>query len=184
MVDIYAQASYGTLAHPLQPPQAVADGARISWRWQIVQPIAGANLRTKAGDDAPIKLCVALDVPRQRLSWFNRSLLALAESRTGTALPTATLCYLWDAQLPVGSTGPNAYTDRVRWLVVASGADAVGRWQSFERDLAADVRTAFGAEAQPLPAATAIVIGADADNTGQQGRAMLAALRVWKARVP
>jgi hypothetical protein len=181
VLNVTATASYGVLSHPLQPAQPLTDGVRMAWRWQIVQPVAGADVRTKAGDDAPLKVCVALDVPRARLGWFNRSLLALAESVTGAKLPTATLCYVWDAALPVGTVLPNIYTDRVRLWVVASGAQAVGRWESFERHLASDVRHAFGAEAEPLPAVTAVVIGADADNTGQQGRAMLDALRVWQA---
>ena len=57
----------------------------------------------------------------------------------------------------------NPYTRRVRMLVVASGADGVGRWQSLSRNLHDDFRHAFQEEPGLL---TGIGVLTDTDNTG------------------
>lgn len=168
---VRSSASYGTLNHPAGPAPGL-----LRWRWRIDEPVAGADLRRKDGDDAPIKLCALFDLPLEALGLLERSLMRLARARSAEPLPAATLCYLWDATLPAGTVLPNAYTARVRFMVLDSGAAALGRWQRHERDLAADFRQAFGHESATVPPLVAIVVGADSDNTGGRSLAYLADL--------
>jgi RNA polymerase sigma factor (sigma-70 family) len=55
---IHATGSYGNLVHTLSPPAMPA--GRLRWRWRLDAAIDGADLRTKAGDDAAFEaLCLA-----------------------------------------------------------------------------------------------------------------------------
>ena len=103
--------------------------------------------------------------------------MRIARSASGEALPAATLCYVWDAQLPTGTLLPNPYTGRVRFIVLNSGDSPLGTWVVHERPLAADFLRAFKSDLGSLAASTspdaarvpplvAIVVGADSDNTG------------------
>jgi hypothetical protein len=51
-------------------------------------------------------------------------------------------------------------------IVVDSGDQRLGQWAAHSRDLAADFRLAFGHESLGLPPLEAVLVGADADNTG------------------
>jgi hypothetical protein len=159
VLRVEAERSYGTLVHPLND----APAGSLSWRWRVDEPVAGADLRTKQGDDAALKVCAFFDMPIQRVPIIERQLLRLASSRVGKTLPTATLCYVWDASLPADTLVDNAYTARVRFITVRGD---IGAWRSERRDLAADFRRAFGNESDTVPPLTAVLIGADADNTG------------------
>ena len=97
---------------------------------------------------------------------LDKSLLAVARAMSGEKVPAATLCYVWDNTLPVGTLLENAFTSRIRMIVVDSGSKALGQWVSHRRDLAADFQRAFGHEFPTLPPLEAVAVGADADNTG------------------
>jgi DUF3047 family protein len=81
----------------------------------------------------------------------------------GADVPVAALCYVWDTKAAPGTFAPSAYTDRVRMIVVDSGARNLGRWMRYERNVADDFRTAFGGEA---PAIRGTIVSTDTDNTG------------------
>lgn len=170
VLRVEAGRSYGNLVHPLPGTPA----GLLSWRWRVERPITRADLRRKDGDDAALKVCAMFDLPKDQVPLAERALLQLAEARSGQALPTATLCYVWDRTLPRGTVLANAYTRRVRFIVLGGGAPQ--RWQAERRDLAADFLRAFGDEARRVPALTAIAVGADSDNTGSHSLAHLDAL--------
>jgi hypothetical protein len=164
VLRIDAEASYGNLVHDLG--RILPAGTALAWRWNVERFADGTDLRRKAGDDVAAKVCVLWDLPLDRVPFVERQLLRLARNRTGEALPAATLCYVWDAALPAGTLLDNAYSRRVRLLVLRGAGDAAGRWQSERRDLAADFLRAFGDEARgEVPPVLAIAVGADADNT-------------------
>ena len=165
VLRVQALKSYGNLVHDLPPlmPQA---GVRLSWRWRLDEPLRGADLRRREGDDSPLKVCALFDMPLDRIGLIERNLLRLARVASGEKLPSATLCYVWDATLPTGTLLSNAYTGRVRLIVVNSGEQRLGQWVGHERDLAADFQRAFGEESDALPPMQAVLVGGDADNTG------------------
>lgn len=167
VLQAQASKSYGNLVHDL-PAGASVQGLRLRWRWRLDQPLPNADLRQREGDDSPLKVCVLFDMPLDRLGLIERNLFRLARAASAEKLPSATLCYVWDNQLPAGTLLHNAYTARVRLLVVSSGLPAPAQWQAHERDLTTDFLQAFGQESPTLPPALAVLIGADADNTGGQ----------------
>jgi hypothetical protein len=172
VLRLASTASYGTLVHdlPLLPAQPQT---ALAWRWRLDQPVPGADLRQRAGDDAAVKLCVMFDQPLSRLSLGERSLLRLARTVSGEALPAATLCYVWDPQLPAGTVLANAYTRRMRWLVVDGSDSPLGQWREHRRPIAADFQRAFGDESPSTPPMTAVVVGTDSDNTGGRSLAFV-----------
>jgi Protein of unknown function (DUF3047) len=171
VLQVEADRSYGNLVHPL----AAEVAGVLSWRWRVDAPLSGADLRTKGGDDAALKVCALFDLPRDRVPFVERQLLRLAESRFGDALPNATLCYVWEPSWPRGSVVPNAYTRRVRFITLDG---TPGAWQSERHDLASDFLRAFGDESRVVPPLRAILVGADADNTGGRSVGWLDALRL------
>ncbi len=171
---IESAGSYGNLVHDL--PQPVGAVPVLSWRWRLDRAIEGAALQHKGGDDAAVKVCVLMDAPLERLPFVERQQLRLARLLSGEPLPAATLCYVWDRSLSAGSVLPNAYTRRVRWLVLQGRESPAGTWREERRDLRADVLRAFGDEFDSLPPISALLVGADADNTGGNGLAHVARL--------
>jgi hypothetical protein len=166
--------SYGTLVHELKDVPA-AD-ATLRWRWRLDQPIANADLRKKEGDDAALKVCVMFDMPLDRVPFVERSLLRLARATTSELLPAATVCYVFDPQLAESTELPNAYTRRVRSIIVSGRGAALSQWSAHERKVGADFLKLFGDESRTVPAIAAIVVGADADNTGGTSLGYLADL--------
>jgi hypothetical protein len=136
----------------------------LAWRWKVMSLVQKGDMASKAGDDFPARLYVTFDLDPATLEFGTRMKLALARAVWGERLPLAALCYVWDRRLPADTIAPNAYTDRVRMVVADSGAARLGRWVAHERDVAADYRRAFGAEAPPI---NGVIVSADTDNTGE-----------------
>ncbi|MDD2920053.1 DUF3047 domain-containing protein [Rhodoferax sp.] len=173
VVALRTQASYGVLTHVWQGPAPEF----LSWRWRLAQPLATADIKTKAGDDAALKVCVMLDQPLADIPFLQRSVLALARSVSGQNLPSATLCYLWDSRYPAGTTGPNPYSARVRFMVLNGSESATGQWVTQRRNIAEDFSLLFGQESPTLPPVTAVAVGADGDNTQGSSLGYVAQLR-------
>jgi Protein of unknown function (DUF3047) len=174
MLRVEAEGAYGNLVHALKDTRA----GTLAWRWRVDQPAGGADLRKKSGDDTALKVCAFFDMPMARVPFVERQLLRVASSRSGEALPTATLCYVFDASLAPGTLLRNAYTQRVRYIA-AGGAPR--QWHNESHDLTADFLRAFGDESREAPPLTAIVIGADTDNTGSHSIGFVGGLRLGTA---
>ncbi|CAM3574075.1 DUF3047 domain-containing protein [Polaromonas hydrogenivorans] len=162
--------SYANLVHDL-PDVALAPGMHLNWRWRLDQPLRHADLRQRAGDDSPLKVCALFDLPIEQLGFVERNLLRVARSVSGEYLPAATLCYVWDATLPPGTLLHNAFTHRMRMIVLDSGEQHLGQWVTHRQDLAADFHRAFGEESATLPPLHAVLVGADSDNTADHSLA-------------
>jgi hypothetical protein len=92
---------------------------------------------------------------------------------TGEELPYATLMYVWANHDAPETVIVNARTDRIRKVVVESGAQQVGHWRDYQRNIRADFFRAFGEEPGPL---RAVAIMTDTDNTQSS-------LRAWYGRM-
>lgn len=162
VLRVEADKSYGNLVHLLNDTPV---STTLAWQWRVDQPIPAADLRSKAGDDTALKVCVFFDLPLDKIPFNERLLLRLARARTTQLLPAATVCYVWDNRLPPDTALPNAFTRRVRYLVLRSGSTPLGQWVSERRDVAADLVRLFGNESPQMLPVIGIAIGADADNT-------------------
>ena len=171
VLRVEADQSYGNLVHRVHVP--LGSGTTLSWRWRVDQLVEGADLRTRSGDDGAAKLCVFFDFPADRLPFIERVSLALARTTTGEDVPSESLCYVWDNKQPRGSMLVNAFTKRMRMIVLESGPSATpGTWLTERRNLLADYQRAFGDEAGgAMPDVVAVAVSADADNTLGHGLA-------------
>ncbi len=170
-LKVSTRASYGTWVHDLPK----ANPGRLQWRWRLDQPLTGgkgeADILTKAGDDAALKVCVMFDHPLERVPFVERTVLRIARSISGEDLPAATLCYVWDSVHPAGLQGANPYTQRVRFITLQGKGAPLGQWQTETRDLGADFAKLFADElptGASVPPVRAVLIGADSDNTGAE----------------
>jgi hypothetical protein len=171
---IDAKASYGNLVHEMNSATAPRT---LQWAWRVQQGNPAVDLATKSGDDQPAKVCLSFDLPLSRVPFVERQLLRMARSRSGENLPAATLCWVWAGAEAVGDVLPNAYTKRVRYVVLRNAADGLGQWHFETRDVAADWKRAFGEESPAMPPVSAVIVAGDADNTGGHSVAHVTALR-------
>ena len=142
----------------------------IEWRWRAGNVLSKADVKTKAGDDYPVRLYITFAHDANSISLTDRAARAIY----GQLPPRAAINYIWDTRSPVGTTVPNAYTDRVRMIVVESGSARTGEWITYRRNLAEDFRKAFGYEA---PLVSGIAVMTDTDNTGEKATAWFGDIR-------
>jgi len=159
---VEAESSYGNLVHPLHRAMA---SAHLSWQWRVDEMNPRADLHERQGDDTTLKVCVMWDLPIDRVPFLERQVLRAARSHSDIELPAATVCYVWDPVLPVGTHLDSPFTRRLRYLVLRSGQDPLHHWTAERRDVAADFLALFGDEATSLPPIAGVAVGADTDNT-------------------
>ena len=168
-----AEASASMLRQKLRlEPQQLA-GLRFSWR--VPALIAGADLALRDKDDTPVRVVLAFDGDRRRLSQRDAALSELARAITGEDMPYATLMYVWSGTRAAGTVVASPRTDRIRRLVVESGAARLDRWLDYERDIRADYEHAFG---EPPGALIGIAVMTDSDNTGTRTHAWYGPVRL------
>jgi hypothetical protein len=171
-VEAQANNSMALLARP-----ATVDLAKtpiLCWRWRIDSVVASADMKLKSGDDYAARIYVAFSLPPESMDLMTRLSLRAGRRLFGQALPDAAINYVWDNRYPVETALPNAYTDRVRMIVVQTGNAEGGRWISEQRDVAHDFATHFGASP---PKISSIAIATDTDNTHTTAHAGFAEIR-------
>ena len=156
--------SYGNLVHARR--LAGGEPWQLTWKWRLDKPLEHADLRQRSGDDAALKVCVSFDFDVAKLSFGERTKLRLGSISTGESIPAETLCYVWDRQLPTGTVLNNAFTQRLRFVVLQNSHSPIAQWLQEKRDLRADYQRAFGDESpQAMPDIIDVSISADADST-------------------
>ncbi len=148
----------------IEPAQL--DAIRFSWK--VPALIADADMALSGKDDSPVRLVLAFDGDRSKLSARDRMLSELAYAITGEDMPYATLMYVWCNTREPGSVVTNPRTDRIRKLVLESGPKRLNRWLDYERDIRADYLKVFGEEPGRL---IAVGIMTDTDNTKSTAQA-------------
>jgi len=169
--------SFAASGSVAQSIDASPRGLALAWRWKVDRIVQAADMERRAGDDYAARVYVFFDVPHSELPWRTRIKIAAIELVYGKAIPTAVICYVWDNRHPVGTSQWNPYTDRVRMVVLRSGAGEVGEWKTERRDLEADYRAAFGAGGE-LPRVNGIAAGNDTDQTGEHATAWFGDFRL------
>jgi len=140
----------------------------VNFSWQIQKLIEGADMAQRDFDDSPVRLVLAFDGDRSQFSPKNAMLSELTHALSGRPMPYATLMYVWCNQRPVDSVIQNPRTDRIRKIVVESGAGRLNQWTTYERNIRADYEKAFG---EPPGALIGIGIMTDSDNTRSHAQA-------------
>ena len=184
-IRVSTASSYGTWVQRWRGPVP----QQMHWRWRLDEPLAGgqrsADLTTKAGDDAALKVCVMFDHALDRVPFLERTLLRIARGVSGEPLPAATLCYIWDSAGQAPREGANPYTRRVRYISLRGSETPAGQWVAEDRDVAQDFIVLFADElpqgAQTprtgVPTVSTVLIGADSDNTASRSLGWVAELQ-------
>ena len=140
----------------------------VQWRWKVANLLERADVARKDGDDYPARLYVVFRSDRDRLSVWVKIKIFFYRLLYGEEPPTGAINYIWDAHAPKGTIVPNAYTARVRMIVVESGTAGSNRWITEERNLLEDYRAAFQDDPPPV---VGVAIMTDTDNTGESATA-------------
>jgi hypothetical protein len=157
---VHAQAD--SSASGLYVPLSERDAGTLRWTWKTSGVIRNADNAQGQREDSPLRLFVAFDGDKGSLSLKDQLMYEMARLTTGREMPYATLMYIWGGQRAEGTVLPNPHTDRVRMIVVDSGAKHANEWRCHERDLRADYRKAFGTDPGRV---IAVGIMTDTDNT-------------------
>jgi len=173
VLRIEASSSYGNLVHALNEDMG---HHQLAWRWRLDDGIAEADLRRKDGDDSPLKVCALFDLATSAVPFVERQVLRIARLRSGETLPSASICYVWDAHLAPGTVLDNAFTRRIRFIVLRGPETPLKTWVNERRDVWADFKRLYGDEAEAVPPLVGVAIGADADNTLSHSLGYLAAI--------
>ncbi|MEJ5992304.1 DUF3047 domain-containing protein [Ramlibacter sp. PS3R-8] len=171
-ISAHAEGSVSMLRQSVRIEPTDLARVRFSWKVPGLIPLADMALRDK--DDAPVRVVLAFEGDRSRLSARDSALSDLARALTGEEMPYATLMYVWCNQREPGSVIVNSRTDRVRKLVVESGPRRLNQWLEYERDISADFERAFGEKPGAL---VGIAIMTDSDNTRSSTQAWYGLVR-------
>lgn len=140
----------------------------VAWRWKVETPIEGADNRVGSKEDAPARLVFTFDGDTSRLSFFDRTSMAVAKRLGGQDLPYATLMYIWSTSATPGSVIANPHTGRVQMIVVSGQPGDAGQWQTLRRNIVQDYEKVFH---EPPGRITGYGLLTDTDNTGTTTRA-------------
>jgi len=155
-----ADTSASGLMVPLKP-RAVEDKELI-WEWKALGHIESADNTQGHTDDAPLRIMLAFDGDKSKLSLKDQMAFELAHLISGQEMPYATLMYIWSSQIHETPIISNKYTSRLKMIVVDSGDEHVGEWRKHQRNIEKDYREAFQ---EPPGKLIAVGIMTDTDNT-------------------
>ncbi|MEO7851021.1 MAG: DUF3047 domain-containing protein [Rubrivivax sp.] len=161
-----SQRSASVYRRPMHVPSD--ELGQLSFSWKVAALVGEGDVRRAETEDAPVRVVLAFDGDRARLSARNRMMFDLMQALSGEPPPFATLMYVWDSQAPVGTVVVNERTDRVRQIVIESGTAHVGTWRSYSRDVVADFQRAYGEKPGAL---LGVAVMTDSDNTRSQAEA-------------
>jgi hypothetical protein len=152
---------------------------QLKFSWRVPALIEAADLTRREGEDSPVRVVLAFDGDHGELDLRTRAMFDLGEVITGERPPYATLMYVWENQQAPESLILNPRSDRIRKIVVESGAANLGRWLSYERDVVADYQRAFGRAPGRL---IGIAVMTDSDNTDSDTEALYGELSLLSRR--
>jgi len=159
-IGVTSSASASMMRKVVSVEPAQLEAVRFSWK--VPALIEGADLALRDKSDSPVRLVLAFDGDRSKLSARDHMLSELARALAGEDMPYATLMYVWCNTREPGSVLMNSRTDRIRKLVLESGPKRLNRWLDYERDIRADYLKVFGEEPGRL---IGVGIMTDTDNT-------------------
>ena len=150
----------------------------VQWRWNVLQPVAGADARIPAREDSPARLVISFHGDINRLDFQERITLRLYKGLTGQTLPYAMLMYVWADGLPAETTIPSEHTAKIQMIVLPGDKGRIGQWTQFRRNVFEDYQRVFGEAPSDI---VAVGVMTDSDDTGQQARALFGDITFLRA---
>lgn len=150
----------------------------VEWRWKIENVLKKGDVTTKQGDDYPARLYITFAYDESKIDFLDQAQYELAKLLHGKYPPTGAITYIWESRSPVGTIVPNPYTDRVKMIVLESGADRAGQWVDESRNVYEDYQKAFGDDPPPI---SGVAVMTDTDNTQESAVAWYGDITFKKA---
>jgi hypothetical protein len=133
----------------------------LTWSWKVVRLPTGGDARTPRRDDQAAQLYVI----------FPRWPSPLTSSDV--------IGYIWDTSAPLDSRLTSTRAENVKLVVVESGAQHVGAWRQYERNVLEDYVALFGRK-PPRVGKVALMI--DSNDTRSDAETLVASLGFVRAR--
>lgn len=147
----------------------------LSWEWKIAGLVQAADNTHRATEDSPVRIVLGFDGDKDGLPFKEQVLFETAKVVTGHDFPYATLMYIWENRLPVGTVIDSHHSSRIKMMVAASGPEGVGQWLRLQRNIVADYEKAFGEKPGRL---LGVGVLTDTDNTGETVEAWYGDIRL------
>jgi len=151
----------------------------LHWDWKVADLVKSADNTQRATEDSPVRIILGFDGDKDTLPFADQILFETAKVVTGHEFPYATLMYIWENNLPVGTVIRSTHSSRIRMIVAARGADGLGQWRSFARNIAQDYEMAFGEKPGRL---IGVGVLTDTDNTGETVESWYGDIRMARER--
>ena len=119
----------------------------------------GTDLTRKSGDDAALRVYIAFD------------------KGGGLFTPPNTIAYTWTEKEAAGTMIQSAHFSNLLYISIGKGPTPPDKWVVIERDLAADYRLAFPADAE-LPRLKALMAKCDSNDTKTSAESWLSSVEV------
>lgn len=140
----------------------------LRFKWKVGNLIESSDPRIKEGDDYSARVYVTFTHDPSRSTFRERTENALFRTLYGETPPRAALSYVFSHKAKQGDVIVSPFSSRVKKIVVDADPSAVGKWKTFERDIYADYKRAFGDEPTNI---SGVAIMVDTDNTGESASA-------------
>jgi hypothetical protein len=170
-----ADSSSSALMHAMNTDPAAQPW--LSWEWKISCLLKNADNTQRATEDSPVRIILGFDGDKESLPFADQVMFETAKVVTGHDFPYATLMYIWENKAPVGTVIRSPHSARIKMMVAASGADGIGEWRLFMRNVVEDFEKAFGEKPGRL---IGIGVLTDTDNTGESAEAWYGDIRLQR----
>jgi hypothetical protein len=150
---------------------------QVKWNWKVSNIYAGADPKTKAGDDYPVRIYIIFEYDTLKSGFFGKLRNSLIKKLYGYDTPHSTLSYVWSSKEDNEAIITSPYTDKAKIIILAGGSQKAGTWQDEDINIVEDYRKAFG-ESPPPRAGLAIMN--DSDNTGESSVSFIRYIEVYR----
>lgn len=143
----------------------VYDYPEIRWQWRVMKVYRKGNVRSKGGDDYPLRVYILFQYDPDKAGVMERIRYGLAKIIYGEYPPHSALSYIWaNREDERGLTVPSPYSSQATMIALQGGVINIGTWQEERVNVVEDYRRAFGSDP---PAVGTIGLMNDSDNTGE-----------------
>lgn len=149
----------------------------LTWSWKTSTLIKTADNRVRDTEDSPVRIVLAFDGDKNKLSFMDTILFDTAKLVSGHEFPYATLMYIWENKAPKETVIANTRTGRIQMLVAESGATNVGQWVSYQRNIVEDYVKVYGEQPGRL---IGVGVLTDTDNTEEKVEAWYGDIRLLR----
>ncbi|MFH1215116.1 MAG: DUF3047 domain-containing protein [Pseudomonadota bacterium] len=140
----------------------------LSWSWKVANIYEKGDVTRKEGDDYPARIYITFAYDEKKVGFWEQVKFTTIKFIYGEYPPINAINYIWASKAPQELITPNPYTDRVKMIIIQSGAGKINQWIHEKRDIVSDYRKAFG---EDPPLISGIAIMTDSDNTKESATA-------------